>query len=1796
MGMATFLFGILFQPEARAFTLHVVDDNGNPITTGFRWLVEQDNTFLATPGTANPSPGLPSSHTLGVNIHRSHSPVVKSGNTGPSSPGGRAVIDVDPSKRYFVSVLPWHTSPPGTPPSAQTGFTMSGADVAANQGNVTVVVHAFPVPTAQITVLAFHDNQPINAAFDMPAEVGLPGFTIILTDPVGQVMQDAWANPLGTTYQIQRDPGTGAPLKDASGNYIFILDGDGNPVVDYMGDGNLKTCPTGNAAYDAANCTDLDTGAPLGAGEAVVRFLNANKYTIEIVPPDNDPNWFLTGTLEGTRGNDAWVRAAEPRFNIALGQLNWLVFYGFVKAMDMTLPLNGDPGTTITGQVVYAHDVRPPLSPGLSPGPPLPECYVGLNNLSGADEQVYTAPCNADSTFSIPNVPPGSYQLAMWDTPINAIIDYRSIVVPPGGGTIDLGKVAVYGWFGTYIGSVFNDDGGGDPTKARNAFRDPGEMGIPNQLINLRFTDGSIYASTLTENDGSFNITQVFPWWRWIVAEIDGSRFKATGLTAVVDDGGDLPTTGDLAPYGAQGINPQIQPDGLPYRIEPGEIYTEPMMLFSDMTNRIDWGKSAYLPGENTSIAGVVYYATTRTEEDPQNAVADPWEPGIPRVKVHLYKAKQDDNGNWVPDGGILATYITDSFDDSNPTGCVGGPQIYNGIKIKDCAETFRTWDQIRPGVYDGAYFFSDVPPGDYIVQIIPPKGYEVLKWGDRNIEFGDPKIPFQAYPPQCVGPEYEIPQYHTLFPDQQVPTEGWSPGKTAPLCDMKLVQLAAGQNGAADFFLFTPVPKAGRIWGWVSDDLHLEFNPNSPNAAGNFAPSWLPVSLRDYKGVEVARVYTDQWGKFNALVPGNYDIAPPIPLGLALSMISIFPNDPGPILDKRVGSPTYGKYITDPWFNPAYGQEVIRENWEFYPGRTTFVDTIVIPISGFVENRIPLNCDYPDATPLINSVMGPSGGPYVQAAGDRITITSVGVIRVPNPDYNPNKPISATNPRYVNRRHGFGTTPGTVTVGGVPLTNVNWAVDGRTIRATVPASVKTGQLVVTRADNGVSTPIGVTLHVGDTNVIHVSPPPANCVGTACARIQPAIDMAPNGALILIAPGRYQENIILYKPVQLQGAGSASTIIDNTAAIANLQLKDTWNTKFQTLMNGGWIDVAPGAPTNFQFEQGAGIFVMSCDNVTGGGSGCPNGNEFTDTASASIDGLTITGANEQGGGIFINAFAPFTQISNNDIYANQGTLGGGIRIGTPSLLNTAGTGFESSHNENIKIEYNRIAQNGSLLDGSGGISLYTGSDSYMVTDNLICGCFSANYGGGIDHFGFSSEGLIANNLIVSNESFDEAGGIMIAGELAPAGAPPGTLTPGSGSVTVNANLIQGNKAGDDGGGLRTLMVNGQDVSLNPNDPTQWFEIKVFNNIIVNNSSADRGGGISIDDTLRMVAVNNTISNNDATSTSSDSFGGPCVPGSPPGQICPEEGEAIGGLINSIPQVGGIATYALSTGLQDASPLLGPNAFSNPTLYNNIIWQNRSFYWDATYCNNFGGLRPDVQGLCGAAELPHYWDLAVYNTPSNQLLSPTYSILTDGVGANPDGTNQIGADPLFVDPFLNLIEATSKGAALGNFVTVTFKPNGLRGNYHISKATSPAVEQGGSDYLSVFQELQTDYDRETRPSGSKVDIGADEFPLPSITLTSPNGGESWKRAMTHTITWTYTGAPGPIKIELLKGGIVQSVPSNSAPVGVNGKGSFKWNIPSTKPLGTDYSIRISSKANAAVTDTSDADFSIIKLYP
>jgi hypothetical protein len=345
---------------------------------------------------------------------------------------------------------------------------------------------------------------------------------------------------------------------------------------------------------------------------------------------------------------------------------------------------------------------------------------------------------------------------------------------------------------------------------------------------------------------------------------------------------------------------------------------------------------------------------------------------------------------------------------------------------------------------------------------------------------------------------------------------------------------------------------------------------------------------------------------------------------------------------------------------------------------------------------------------------------------------------------------------------------------------------------------------------------------------------------------------------------------------------------------------------------------------------------------------------------------------------------------------------------------------------------------------------------------------------------------------------------------------------------ISQNLIQGNKSGDDGGGIRTSRFNGLDVSNNSADPDRWFKIDIFNNIIVNNSSADHGGGLSFDDTVSLRVVGNTIARNDCTSTGSVAFGGPCTENSPLGQRCPTH-EATGGLVSSVPQVAGIASFAQSTLLYDA--LTGPgsycasnpsdvrcSAFPNPVLMDNIVWQNRSFFWDSTANNNLGDLVLADSASASGPPLPGgYWDFAVYGVTGT--LSPTFSMLTNGIGAIPSSTNIIGEDPRFlgsceppyappqdaamVGSCFNVYQSTSKGSGFGNYVVATFTPNGVQGNYHINPNNpnpSPAIA-AGSGLLYSLQSNDFDGD----PRMAPVDIGADQVGAGSGNPGTPPGG-------------------------------------------------------------------------------------------
>lgn len=1733
--------GALFAVNVQAFTVNVVDDLGNPVS-GFRWLLEEDNTNVTVPG-------VPARVTISTDIHNSHAPVVAEGTEAGSSVNitqDANGSDLDESKRYFITVLP------------DAGHALGGTVVPVPHPTVTVTVNPLPLPTAQISLLAFVDHNPINNVLDA-AEQGLGGATILLSDTGGQMSQDAFGNPLGTQYAF--DPGTGEP----------ILDGDGNPTVTQFGSGSITTLTQ----------EQFDLGGPanpynLKVGEALIKYLVPGKYGLKVVPPGFDDNgvamaWSQTSTIEGTPTVDAWVKANEPKLFVeGFGTGFNHVFYGFVKLSPATSDFKGQTFTTldwnqapaaatgtISGTLRMNHFSRPPELQGFFPGVTVPGAWVGINDPlvqpgATADEAgKYIAPANEDGSFLIQNVPPGTYQLVTWDTNLDTLFGFHTVTVPPGvggtGGDVVLGDVLTFRWFGTLNNYVFYDTD-------EDGFRDPGEPGIPEQNVNIRFRDGTIYQAFPTDLDGFVPFDEVFPFFKWLVVEVDFARFKATGMTTAVDYGGAIPgpawpANGNKNPQPQDSADPANEYGTLDYRTETGPVLTQAMHLFLGQTNLIEWGKSHYADGENGGISGIVFYAVTRAENDPRYAAAEPWEPGVPRVQVNLYEDMvvnatglpgsdgviDDLDGElgvtladvdnypfqWAPMysgepgftgiagpedvdlnypgqtpgvfdvGDAIQITTTDSWDDNKPSGCIQEtlPSIPGLGTINECADNFGTWNQVRPGLFDGGYAFDGLPNGSYIVEAITPPSYNLLKEEDRNVDFGDTYIPStQLLPPTCVGDLRTVPDFMSFDGVTPAPFAGTD----RPLCDRKQVTLGSGANAAADFFLLTQVPKAARAVGFVNNDLGAEFNQASPIYGEKLAAAWIPISFRDWKGKELVRVYADEFGGYNALLPSTYTVNVPSPTGVSPNMITLVLNDA--FMADGV--------TPDPFYDPDYA--ITPWTFHYMPGATSYLDTPIVPVAAFAANDIRLDTGPANGTPVIYSVTAEGlpvvPGPNILQPGPlvctdttlvdgtgtiTINATPGGTVQVRNPNY----PVHSNEPT-VTRDVGFGVTQGSgnVTIGGIALSPadiVSWS--NLQIVANVPLGSTTGQIMVSR-DNGLISEVGLTLNILDCSGLTVhtvasAPYPAR-------PIQNAINAAAAGDIILVGAGPFTENVIMNKPVRLQGSGQGSFINGNAVPVDRLSL---WHAEVEALGGDEFKDYTNADP--FSAGEAPGIFVLGETTFPGGNIENPDtgitqylnfGNPFSVSGQAAIDGFTISGSTS-GGGVAVFSNAVGLEITNNNITGNQGSFAGGIVVGQPEIP-------FNWNNAGVVIRNNKIHRNGGT-QGGGGIALNADSNGYLVEGNLIIGNFGRFNGGGIQHRGLSlGDNVIQNNRILFNEVFFGAL-LALAGDGA--GIFIGTdalgLT-GTGSVTINSNLIQGNMTGSgSGAGIRAFGVNGQDVVDSPADDTSWYRLNIFNNMIINNVAGLAGAGISLQDVARANIVNNTIARNDSIATSALAF---------------QAGQA-----NSTPQPSGIASSVHSGVLQGAFGQPEPS-YTDPLLVNNIIWQNRSYFFDASLPGDDG--TPNVGGLV-LNPAGQYWELHVLGSVStaDPHLNPDYSILSsltnpatgfDYTVGGIDTTNS-QSSPVLLGAYYNTIESVTVVDEGGNAINIRFTPlpplNPTQNDYHIGSGS--AWDNGSNAVLASFPELLVDFDGESRPfnpgTGGISDIGADE--IQAVAVVAPS---------------------------------------------------------------------------------------------
>lgn len=132
-------------------------------------------------------------------------------------------------------------------------------------------------------------------------------------------------------------------------------------------------------------------------------------------------------------------------------------------------------------------------------------------------------------------------------------------------------------------------------------------------------------------------------------------------------------------------------------------------------------------------------------------------------------------------------------------------------------------------------------------------------------------------------------------------------------------------------------------------------------------------------------------------------------------------------------------------------------------------------------------------------------------------------------------------------------------------------------------------------------------------------------------------------------------------------------------------------------------------------------------------------------------------------------------------------------------------------------------------------------------------------------------------------------------------------------------------------------------------------------------------------------------------------------------------------------------------------------------------------------------------------------------------------------------------------------------------------------------TIPAAQAAGSTYQIQISDT----------SGAILATSANlEIDAPTISVTSPAAGTKFAPGAKCPISWTYTGNPGNVEIELHQNNSTALVIKSAVSDGSKGKGSYAWTIPKTQTQGSGYTVKVTSTASSSIFGASGA-FSITK---
>ena len=355
-------------------------------------------------------------------------------------------------------------------------------------------------------------------------------------------------------------------------------------------------------------------------------------------------------------------------------------------------------------------------------------------------------------------------------------------------------------------------------------------------------------------------------------------------------------------------------------------------------------------------------------------------------------------------------------------------------------------------------------------------------------------------------------------------------------------------------------------------------------------------MGILDFEGNEIDRVYTDENGYFEVLLPSTHTALCPIPSGICPGMYQVIGNYPGSPEDP----------VPDDRWNPNY--DTLRLVFDIWPGRPPTPMSPSLPITGFVQGPGP-NFD--------SSPVRRRRGPARRAVG--------------HPAVRRQRDL-----RHVHDRRGrLRCKPGTVTLGGTEVPVDSWSDTSLEVAFSSLAGVPAGpqQLVVTGA-NGRAGTIGVTFHVlgagYDPPIVHVDddnlgPEDGTSPSTAWSTVQEGLDDATDGELVVVHPGVYQENVLIDENIKVQGHGPGATVIDGRF----FNFGGTTPEEFQARLDATAYD----GPETVPMAQV--VTIVAEDGELGAGGFAPQIDGFAIRGGRRVRGNVAVAA--QGGGVYAHA-------------------------------------------------------------------------------------------------------------------------------------------------------------------------------------------------------------------------------------------------------------------------------------------------------------------------------------------------------------------------------------------------------------------------------------------------------------------------------------------------------------------------------------------------------------------------------